>query len=92
MAVGKSRAAAMANVGSERGAVMTRREVGLLIAGGYLYLAVLGFLTGIVVERIRFDRQRATLLQHFAATHERLRTRLMDLERQTESSRRRHER
>jgi hypothetical protein len=82
----------MANVGGERGAVMTRREVGLLIAGGYLYLAGLGFLTGMVVERIRFDRQRATVLQHFAATHERLRARLMDLEHQTESSRRGHER
>ena len=45
-----------------------------------------------VVERIRFDRQRATLLKHVAATHERLHTRLMDLERQTESSQRRHER
>lgn len=37
-----------------------------------------------VVERIRFDRQRASLLQHLAATHERLHTHLMDLERQTE--------
>jgi hypothetical protein len=82
----------MANVGNERGAVMTRREVGILIAGSYLYLAVLGFLTGMLVERIRFDRQRATVVQHFAATHERLRTRLMGLERQTESSQRRHER
>lgn len=82
----------MANVGGERGAVMTRREVGILIAGSYLYLAVLGFLTGMVVERIRFDRQRAIVLQHFAATHERLRTRLLDLERQPESSQRRRER
>jgi hypothetical protein len=56
----------------------------ILTTGGYLYLTVLGFLTGMVVERIRFDRQRASLLQHLAATHERLHTHLMDLERQTE--------
>jgi hypothetical protein len=72
--------------------MMTRREVGFLIAGGYLYLTVLGFLTGMVVERIRFDRRRATLPQHLAATHERPHTHLMDLERQTEFSRRRHDR
>jgi hypothetical protein len=40
---------------------MTRRELGFLIAGGSLYLTVVGFLTGMVVEHVRFDRQRATL-------------------------------
>jgi len=71
---------------------MTRRELGFLIAGGSLYLTVVGFLTGMVVERVRFDRQRATLLQHLAATHERLHTHVMDLERLTEFSRRRDDR
>jgi hypothetical protein len=47
--------------------MLTRHERGLLIAGGCLYLTVLGFLTGMIVERVRFDRQRATVLQHLAA-------------------------
>jgi len=53
---------------------MSRRELGFLIAAGCLYLTVFGFLTGMVVERVRFDRQRSTLLQHLAATQERLHT------------------
>jgi hypothetical protein len=64
--------------------MLTRHERGLLIAGGCLYLTVLGFLTGMIVERVRFDRQRATVLQHLDATQERLHTHLMDLERQTQ--------
>jgi len=68
--------------------MMTRRERGLIIVGGCLYLTVLGFLTGMIVERVRFDRQRATVLQHLAATQERLHTHLMDLERQTQVPRR----
>jgi hypothetical protein len=64
-------------------AVMTRRRLGVLLAAGCIYLAGLGFLTGVVVERVRFDRQRGILLQHLAATQERLHTHLMDLERQT---------
>ena len=63
--------------------VMTRRRLGFVIAAGCVYLAGLGFLTGMVVERVRFDRQRGILLQHLAATQERLHTHLMDLERQT---------
>jgi hypothetical protein len=63
---------------------MTRHDRELLIVGGCLYLTVLGFLTGMIVERVRFDRQRATVLQHLAATQERLHTDLMDLERQTQ--------
>jgi hypothetical protein len=65
-------------------AVMTRRGLGFLIAAGCLYLTGFGFLTGMVVERARFDRQRGILLQHLAATQERLHTHLMDLERQTQ--------
>jgi len=63
---------------------MTRRELGLLIAAGGLYLTGFGFLTGMVVERVRFDRQRGILLQHLAGTQERLHTYLMDLERQAQ--------
>jgi len=65
-------------------AVMTRRGLGFLIAAGCLYLTGFGFLTGMVVERVRFDRQRGILLQHLAATQERLHTQLMDLERRTQ--------
>jgi hypothetical protein len=68
----------------ERGAVMTRRGLGILMGACCLYLTVLGFLTGVVVERVRFDRQRTTVLQRLAATQERLHTHLMNLERQTE--------
>jgi hypothetical protein len=68
---------------------MTRRGLGFLIAAGCLYLTGLGFLTGMVVERVRFDRQRGILLQHLAATQERLHTHLMDLERQTQQPLRR---
>jgi hypothetical protein len=45
-----------------------------------------------VVERVRFDRQRATLLPHLAATQERLHAPLMGLERQTQFPRRRDDR
>jgi hypothetical protein len=63
---------------------MTRRGLGILMGACCLYLTVLGFLTGVVVERVRFDRQRTTVLQRLAATQERLHTYLMNLERQTE--------
>jgi hypothetical protein len=76
------------DAGGER-AVMTRRGLGFLIAAGCLYLTGLGFLTGMVVERVRFDRQRGILLQRLAATQERLHTHLMDLERQTQQPLRR---
>jgi hypothetical protein len=63
---------------------MTRRRLRFLIAAGCLYLTGLGFLTGMIVERVRFDRQRGIVLHHLAATQERLHTHLMDLERQTQ--------
>ena len=71
--------------------MMTRRRRGFLIAAGCLYLAGLGFLTGMVVERVRFDRQRNVLLQHLAATQERLHTHLMDLDRPRPAARRGHD-
>ena len=63
---------------------MTRRKLGLLIAAGCLYLTGFGFLTGMLVERVRFDRQRGILLQHLAATQEQLHPHLMELERRTQ--------
>ena len=72
-------------------ALMTRRGLGFLIVAGCLYLAGLGFLTGVVVERVRFDRQRGVLLQHLATTQERLHAHLMDLERQTQQPFRRND-
>jgi hypothetical protein len=62
---------------------MTRRQLGVLMAAGGLYIGALGFLSGMLAERVRFDRQRAVLLQDLAATQARLHTHLMDLERQT---------
>jgi hypothetical protein len=70
---------------------MTRRALGTLIVAGGLYLTGFGFLTGMVVERVRFDRQRGVLLEHLAVTQERLHAYLMDLERHTELSVRRDE-
>ena len=67
---------------------MTRRQLRVLIAASCLYLTGFGFLTGMLVERVRFDHQRGILLQHLDATQARLRTRLMELEQQTQLPRR----
>jgi hypothetical protein len=66
---------------------MNHRGLGILVGAGCLYLVVLGFLIGMVVERMRFDRQRTAVLQSLTATQERLHIHLMNLERQTEFSR-----
>ena len=63
---------------------MKLRQLAFLIAAGCLCPTV-GSLTGMVVERARFNRQRRTLLQHLGATQERLHTHLMDIGRQTQS-------
>ena len=65
---------------------MTHRGLGVLVGAGCLYLVVLGFLIGMVVERMRFDRQRAAVLQSLTAARERLHIHLMNLERQAEFS------
>ena len=70
---------------------MTRRALGTLLLAGGLYLTGFGFLTGMVVERVRFDRQRGVLLEHLAITQERLHADLMDLERHTQLPVRRDE-
>ena len=62
---------------------MISRRLGLLVAVGCVYLGAMGFLTGMVVERMRFDHQRALVLQTLSAAQERLHAHLMDLERQT---------
>jgi hypothetical protein len=40
-----------------------------------------GFLGGVLVERIRFDRERASVLERVAHAEQRLHARLMELER-----------
>lgn len=62
-----------------------RRRV--LVGLGGLVLAVLGFVAGAAVERVRFDQHRAAVLRGLAATRNRLHTHLLDLERRTESRR-----
>jgi len=52
-----------------------------MIAGlGGLYLAALGFLCGVVVERIRFDVQRTATVTRLTKSEERMRARLMEIE------------
>ena len=52
-----------------------------MIAGlGGLYLAALGFLCGVVVERIRFDLQRTATVTRLTEAEERMRARLMEIE------------
>jgi hypothetical protein len=63
---------------------MNRRGLTTLIAVGCLYLGILGFLAGMVVERMRFDPQRDAGLKSLPATERQLHTRLMDLERHAE--------
>jgi hypothetical protein len=55
--------------------------VGLVV----LYLSGVGFLGGLAMERMRFDRQRAAALASLTATQTRLHARLIELERQTQS-------
>jgi hypothetical protein len=53
----------------------------VMIGLGCVYLGGVGFLSGILVERVRFDLQRAAVLTRLAATEKRLHVRLMDIER-----------
>jgi hypothetical protein len=56
-----------------------RRTLALFLGG--IYFAGLGFLSGIVVERMRFDAARSAVLTHLTDAQQRLHGRLMDLER-----------
>jgi hypothetical protein len=59
-----------------------RRVVLLGLVG--LYLGGLGVLSGMLVERMRFDAERAAVLSRLAATEGRLHAHLMNLERRAE--------
>ena len=52
-----------------------------VVGGLGVYLVSLGFFGGIVVERIRFDRQRTTVVQRHEAAVRRVHDQLMALER-----------
>jgi hypothetical protein len=60
-----------------------RLPVALVGALG-LYLVALGFLGGVLAERIRFDRQRSLVLGRLTAAEQQLRARLMTLEQSAE--------
>ena len=51
-----------------------------MLCGVGVYLVVLGFLGGIVAERIRFDRQRTVILQRYDSAVRRVHEQLMALE------------
>jgi hypothetical protein len=57
-----------------------RQRLAVLVAGG-LYLGGVAFLAGMMVERIRFDAHRTTIVTSLTAREQRVRARLMDLER-----------
>jgi hypothetical protein len=57
-----------------------------------LSLSNLGFLTGMVVERVCFDSSAPLCCSILGATQERLHTHLMGFERQTQFPRRRDDR
>jgi hypothetical protein len=52
-----------------------------------VYLGSIGFLSGMLVERMRFDLQRATVLTRLADTEKRLRAHLMEIERALDARR-----
>ena len=57
-----------------------RLRLSMIVGLGGLYLAVLGFLCGVVVERIRFDLQRTATVTRLTEAEERMRARLMEIE------------
>lgn len=59
---------------------MSRRRRVLALGLG-LYAVVMGFLAGMLLERVRFDVERASVLTRVASAEQRLHARLMDLER-----------
>lgn len=46
-----------------------------------LYAIAMGVLSGMLLERVRFDAERASMLTRVTMAEQRLRARLMDLER-----------
>jgi hypothetical protein len=59
---------------------MTRSQLALT-AGLALYLAALGFVGGMLVERVRFDQRRARVLTRLTTAEQQLHGRLLELER-----------
>ena len=59
---------------------MSRRRRVLAFGLG-LYAVVMGFLAGMLLERVRFDVEWASVLTRVATAEQRLHARLMDLER-----------
>jgi hypothetical protein len=55
-----------------------RRVLALVLS---LYAVAVGFLSGMLLERVRFDAERAAVLTRVTMAEQRLHARLMDLER-----------
>ena len=60
---------------------MTRQRIVLTVGLGF-YAAVMSFLGGVLVERIRFDAQRSAVLTRVSTAEQRLQAHLMALEKQ----------
>ena len=67
------------------------RRIAMVCVTGF-YLVGLGFLGGIMAERIRFDRQRAVILQRHDSAVRRVHEQLMSLEVSQPPARRRESR
>jgi hypothetical protein len=59
----------------------------VLMALVALYLSAFGFVSGMLAERMRFDWNRSVVLLRLDATEQRLRARLMEIEKATEPQR-----
>jgi len=59
---------------------MSRRRRALAL-GLCLYAIAMGFLAGMLLERVRFDAERAAVLTRVTMAEQRLHARLMELER-----------
>jgi hypothetical protein len=59
---------------------MSRRYAAVGV-GLALYVAVMGFLGGMLAERVRFDVERGSILRRVAFAEQRLHAHLMELER-----------
>ena len=69
------------------GSQSTGRGLRILVTISALYLGGLGFLSGMVVERMRFDHQRDVVLRSLSDAEKELHARLIDIEKQAESER-----
>jgi len=67
--------------------MMISRRNTVLITLAALYLSLFGFVSGMLAERMRFDWNRSVVLMRLDATEQRLRARLMEIEKATEPQR-----